>query len=65
MTGDCCQGDKSIMKEDLVNEGIIFDNLDFKKYPSDVVTHLQNFITEHVKSIVNLDGDDCERLDKV
>ena len=53
-------GGKQIGKEDLVNEGIIIDNSDFKKYPSDVVFHLKNFITAHVKLVVNLDGDDCE-----
>ena len=59
-------GSKQIAKEDLVNEGIIIDNLDFKKYPSDVVTCLWNFITAHVKSVVNLDGDDCEdKMNKV
>ena len=33
-------GSKRIKQEDLVNEGIIVDNSDFKKYPSDVVPRL-------------------------
>ena len=45
-------GSKRIKQEDLVNEGIIIDISDFKKYLSDVVTLLQNFITAHVKSVV-------------
>ena len=53
-------GDKRIKQEDLVDEGIIVDQSDFKKYPSDVVTRLRNFITAHVKSVVQSDGDDCE-----
>ena len=34
-------GSKQIAREDLVNEGIIIDNLDFKKYPSDVIACLR------------------------
>ena len=33
-------GDKRIKQEDLVNEGIIVNNSDFKKCPSDVVPRL-------------------------
>ena len=33
-------GDKRIEQEDLMNEGIIIDRSDFKKYPSDVVPRL-------------------------
>ena len=33
-------GNKSILKEDLVNEGIIVDNSGYKKYYDDVVDHL-------------------------
>ena len=33
---------------------------------SDVVTCLRNFITNHVKSVVQSDGDDCEdKMNKV
>ena len=57
---------KSILKENLVNEGIIVDNSRYKKYYDDVVNHLCNFITAHVKSVVSSDGDDCQRkMDKV
>ena len=46
-------GSKRIEHEDLVNEGIIIDNSKFKKYPNDVVTtRLRNFITAHVKPVV-------------
>ena len=59
-------GDKRIEQEELVDEGIIVDGSDFKKYPSDVVTKLRNFITTHIKSVVQSDGDDCEdKMDKV
>ena len=59
-------GNKSILKEDLVNEGIIVDNSGYKKYYDDVVDYLCNYITAHVKSIVSSDGDDCEqKMDKV
>ena len=59
-------GNKRIKQEDLVDEGIIIDQSDFKKYPSDVVTRLRNFITNHIKSVVQSDGDDCEdKMDKV
>ena len=34
-------GSKQIAKEDLVNEGIIIDNSDSEKYPSNVVTHIE------------------------
>ena len=53
-------GDTRIEQEDLVNEGIIVDQSDFKKYPSDVITRLRNFITNHIKSVVQSDCDDCE-----
>ena len=33
-------GNKSILKEDLVNEGIIVDNSGFKKYYDDVIDRL-------------------------
>ena len=55
-------GNKSIMREDLVDEGIIIDKSDFiKKVPDDVVQRLYNFIITHVKLVVDSDGDDCER----
>ena len=53
-------GDKRIEQEDLVDQGIIIDNSDFKRYPSDVCTRLRNFITNHIKSVVESDSDDCE-----
>ena len=53
-------GNKTILKEDLVSEGIIVDNSGFKKYYSDVVDRLRNFITAHVKSVILSDGDDCQ-----
>ena len=53
-------GNKLILKEDLVNEGIIVDNSNYKKYYDDVVDRLRNFITAHVKLVVSSDGDDCE-----
>ena len=57
---------KSIMAEDLVDEGIIVDQSGYKKYFDDVVDRLCNFITAHVKLIVTSDGDDCERkMEKV
>lgn len=43
-----------------MNEGIIIDNSGIQKYPNDVVTRLRNFITTHVKSVVQSNGDDCE-----
>ena len=59
-------GNKSVLKEDLVNEGIIVDNSGYKKYYDDDVDRLQNFITAHVKSIVSSDGDDCQqKMNKV
>ena len=46
----------------LLNQAIIIDNSEFKKYPSDdVVTYLHNFIIAHVKSVVTSDGDDCKQ----
>ena len=57
---------KCILKEDLANEGIIVDNSGFKKYYNDVVDHLHNYITAHVKSVISSDGDDCQlKMDKV
>ena len=59
-------GDKQIKQEDLVDEGIIVDQSDFKKIPSDIVTRLWNFITAHVKSVVQYDVDDGEdKMNKV
>ena len=57
---------KSILAEDLVDEGIIVDQSSYKKYFDDVVNCRYNFIIAHVKSIVTSDGDDCERkMEKV
>ena len=36
-------GKKSILKEDLVNEGIIVDNSGYKKYYDDFVDRLRNY----------------------
>ena len=59
-------GNKSILKEDSVSEGIIVDNSGFKKYYNDVVDCLQNFITALVKTVILSDGDDCQlKMDKV
>ena len=59
-------GNKSILKEDLVKEGIIVENSGYKKFYSDVVDRLRNFITAHVKSVVLSDGDDCQlKMDQV
>ena len=59
-------GNKSILKDDLVSEGIIVENSGFKQYYSDVVNRLRSFITAHVKSVVLSDDDDCERkMEKV
>ena len=57
---------KSILKEDLVKEGIIVENSGYKKYYSDVVNCLRNFITAHVKLVVLSDGDDCQlKMDQI
>ena len=57
---------KSILKEDLVDEGIIVDQSGYKKVPNNVVDRLRNFFTTHVKSIVTSDGDDCQlKVDKI
>ena len=53
-------GNKSILKEDLVDEGIIVDQSDYGKCHEDVVDRIQNFITAHVKSVITLDGNDCQ-----
>ena len=59
-------GDNRIEHEDLVDEGFIIDQSDYKQCPTDVVTRLRNFITAHIKSVVNSDGDDCEdKMNKV
>ena len=59
-------GDKRIEMEDLVDEGFIIDQSDYKKYPSDICKRLRNFITAHIKSVVQSDGDDCEdKMSKV
>ena len=59
-------GNKLILKKDLVNEGIIVDNFDCKKYYDNVVDRLCNYITAHVKLIVSSDADDYQqKMDKV
>lgn len=59
-------GNKTILKEDLVSEGIIVDNSGFKKYYTDVFDRLRNFITAHVKSVILSNGDDCQlKMDQV
>ena len=56
----------SILKEDLIDEGIIADNSGYKKYYDDVVDRIRNYITAHVKLVVSSDGDDCQqKMDKV
>ena len=45
-------GNKLMMKEDLVAEGIIVDQSDYGKYYEDVVDRIRNYITTHVKSVV-------------
>ena len=57
---------KSMLKENLVYEGIIVDKSDYSKYYEDVVDCIRNFITAHVKLVVTSDGDDCQlKMDKV
>ena len=53
-------GNKSIPNKDLINEDIIVDQSDYKQINSDVINHICNFITAHVKNIVHSDGDDCQ-----
>ena len=59
-------GNKSMLKGDLVNKGIIVDQSDYSKYYDDMLDHICNFITAHVKSVVSSNGDDCQlKMDKV
>ena len=59
-------GNKLIDYDDLIDEGIIVDQSNYKKFNDDIVDRLQNFITTHVKSVVISDGDDCEnKMSKV